>query len=326
MAESRARAFWVAAPGRGEIRNEVLPAPSVEDVMVRALYSGVSRGTEALVFNGRVPKSEYERMRAPFQTGDFPGPVKYGYANVGRIEGGPHDGTVVFVLYPHQSRFVVPEQSVYVVPKTVPPARAVLAANLETAINGLWDARPLVGDRVAVVGGGAVGCLAAWIASRIIGCEVELIDTNPSRAAVAKELGLTFSSPEASRFRPAGADVVCHCSGAPDGLSSALELAAAEATVVELSWYGSTMVTVPLGEAFHSKRLTIQSSQVGMVAPSARARWDHRRRMEFALTLLAHQELDALITGESPFEELPEAMARLAQAPGETICLRIRYD
>ncbi|OFW00629.1 MAG: dehydrogenase [Acidobacteria bacterium RIFCSPLOWO2_02_FULL_68_18] len=324
MQREEARAFWVAAPGRGEVRTESLGTPSGGEVLVRTLYSGISRGTEALVFDGRVPPSQWHRMRAPFQAGDFPGPVKYGYAAVGRVERGPDAlaGRAVFVLHPHQTAFIVPADSAYPVPDEVPPARAVLAANLETAINGLWDGRPHVGDRIAVIGAGTVGCLVAWLASRIAGCEVELIDTNPRRAAVAAALGVPFAEPAAAGR---DADLVMHASGNPSGLALALELAAVEATIVELSWFGDREASLPLGGPFHAKRLTIASSQVGRVAPSQRARWDARRRMQLALRLLAEPALDALITGESDFERLPEVMARLAREPGDTLCHRIRY-
>jgi NADPH:quinone reductase-like Zn-dependent oxidoreductase len=319
-----ARAFWVAGPGRGELRAESLPAPSADEVVVRSLFSGISRGTEALVFAGRVPVSEQQRMRAPFQAGEFPGPVKYGYASVGQVERGPRElrDRVVFALYPHQTRYVVPADAVHVLPDGVPAQRAVLAANLETAINGLWDARPHVGDRISVVGGGTVGCLVAWIAGRTPGGEVELVDTNAARAPVARALGVRFAEPERAME---GADVVIHASGSAAGLALALRIAAFEATIVDLSWYGNQVVPLPLGEAFHARRLTIKSSQVGHVAPSQRARWDTRRRMQLALSMLADPALDALITGESPFETLPEVMAQLASAPGETLCHRIRY-
>ena len=319
-----ARAFWVMAPGHGEIRDEVLGTPADDEVVVHALYSGISRGTEALVFGGHVPRSEWGRMRAPFQTGEFPAPVKYGYSSVGRVVRGPRElaGRMVFVLHPHQTRFVVPAEAVHVLPDGIPPARAVLAANLETALNGMWDARPHVGDRIAVVGAGAVGCLAAWLASRIPGCEVELVDINPRRAAVAGALGVRFAEPAAAAHE---ADLVIHASGAPAGLELALQLAAVEATIVELSWFGDQTVPLSLGGAFHAKRLTIASSQVGRVAPSQRPRWDARRRMQLALTLLGDPALDALITGESEFETLPEVMATLARSPGDALCHRIRY-
>ena len=323
--QETARAFWVTAPGRGEIRSEVLGTPSGGEVLVQALYSGISRGTEALVFGGRVPPSEWGRMRAPFQTGDFPAPVKYGYSSVGRVVRGPREltGRTVFVLHPHQTRFIVPSEAVHVLPDGIPPARGVLAANLETALNGMWDARPHVGDRIAVVGAGTVGCLTAWLASRIAGCDVELVDINPRRLAVADALGLRFAEPAAAT---PDADVVIHASGAPAGLELALRVAADEATIVELSWFGDQTVPLSLGGAFHARRLTIASSQVGRVAPSQRPRWGTTRRMQLALTLLGDPALEALITGETEFETLPGVMADLARSPGDAICHRIRYS
>ena len=319
------RAFWVASPGRGEIRNEVLPAPSDGEVVVRALYSGISRGTEALVFAGHVPRSEWVRMRAPFQAGEFPAPVKYGYSSVGRIEQGPRElqDRAVFVLHPHQTRYVVPAHAVYVLPDGVPPARAVLAANLDTAINGVWDARPHVGDRVAVIGAGTVGCLSAWLAARIMGCEVELVDINPRRSTVARALGVRFAEPAAATR---DADVVIHASGSPAGLELALQVAGFEATIVEMSWFGDQTVALSLGREFHAKRLTIVSSQVGSVPASQRSRWDTRRRMQLALTLLGDASLDTLITGESDFETLPKVMADLTASPGDALCQRVRYS
>jgi threonine dehydrogenase-like Zn-dependent dehydrogenase len=319
-----ARAFWIAEPGAGEIRPEPLRHPEPGDVVVRALYSGISRGTEALVFRGEVPASEAARMRAPWQAGDFPAPVKYGYISVGVVETGPAAlaGRTVFCLHPHQTRYVVPADAVHVLPDDVPAARAVLAANMETAINGVWDGGPHVGDRIAVVGGGVVGCLVAWLVGRIPECRVELVDTNDERAAIASRLGVGFATPD--RATPE-ADLVFHASGAPEGLATALRLAAFEAVVVEMSWYGARAVPVPLGEAFHSRRLTLRASQVGAVAASQRSRWTHRRRMALALALLVDPCLDGLITGESPFEALPEVMAELARGPGRALCHRITY-
>jgi 2-desacetyl-2-hydroxyethyl bacteriochlorophyllide A dehydrogenase len=325
MAADEARAFWIAEPGRGEIRTETLTALTDADVLVRARFSGISRGTEALVFEGRVPVSEHERMRAPFQEGAFPAPVKYGYASVGEVERGPRElqGRDVFALYPHQTRYVVPAASVFLLPDALPPARAVLAANVETAINGLWDARPHVGDRIAVIGGGTVGCLVAWLAGRLPGCDVELVDINPHRAAIADALGVRFARPQQAAD---DADVVIHTSGSPEGLALALRIAGFESTIVEMSWYGNHTVPVALGEGFHARRLTLKSSQVGRVATSQRARWDTRRRMHLALTLLTDDALDVLVSGESAFDALPQVMAQLAAAPGDALCHRIRYD
>lgn len=277
-----------------------------------------------LVLAGRVPASEHQRMRAPFQEGDFPAPVKYGYSNVGIVEQGPADllGRAVFCLYPHQSRYVVPAAAVNLLPDNVPPARAVLAANMETAVNAVWDAEPRVGDRIAVVGGGVVGLLVAWLASRMPGCHVQLVDTYAPRAKVAEQLGLHFASPDDAAPE---ADLVIHASGNSAGLATALRLAAFEATVLEMSWYGEQRVSLPLGEAFHARRLTLKSSQVGHVATAQRARWTHGRRMALAVSLLQDAQLDALVTDSAPFEQLPQVLARLATGMPDTLCHRIDY-
>ncbi|MBS0427645.1 MAG: zinc-binding alcohol dehydrogenase [Proteobacteria bacterium] len=317
-------ALWTEAPCRAGLRSGTLAPPGVDHVRVRTLHSAVSRGTELLVFRGEVPASEHDRMRAPFQEGDFPFPVKYGYANVGVVEAGPPAlaGRTVFCLHPHQTRYVVPAAAVHVLPEHLPPARAVLAANMETAVNALWDAAPRVGDRIAVVGGGVVGLLVAWLAARLPGCAVELVDVRGERGAVAAALGLAFARPDAARR---DADLVVHASGQPAGLATALALAGFESTVLELSWYGQRAVSVPLGEAFHARRLTLRSSQVGQVATAQRARWDHRRRMALALSLLAAPELDALVTDHAPFADLPAVLARLAAGAPDTLCQRIDY-
>ncbi|MCL4182976.1 MAG: dehydrogenase [Burkholderiaceae bacterium] len=324
MGSGEARAYWIVSPRCSEIRAEALPAPAAGEVLVRALYSGISRGSETLVFRGEVPAGERHRMRAPFQAGEFPGPVKYGYCSVGVIERGPAElaGATVFCLHPHQDRYVVPVAAVHRVPQSVPAQRAVLAANLETAINAVWDAGLQVGDRVAVVGGGVVGLLLAWLAVRVPGCRVELIDIDASRAAVAAALGVTFVAPE---HASADADRVFHASGSSEGLALALALAGDEAKVIELSWYGTRAVRVPLGEAFHSRRLALCSSQVGAVAGPQRARWSHRRRMALALALLDDARLDALVTEESAFDALPALMARLADGTQRALCHRVAY-
>jgi threonine dehydrogenase-like Zn-dependent dehydrogenase len=324
VTSQQARAFWVTAPGQGIIRDEPLPIAGPTDATVRTLFTGVSRGTESLVFSGAVPESERARMRAPFQAGEFPAPVKYGYCNVGQVESGPKPllGRRVFSLFPHQTRFVVPVSALNPLPDDVPSGRAVLAANMETAVNGVWDAGVQPGDRVAVIGAGAVGCLVAWLAGQIPGSDVWLVDTNQSRAEVARVLGVRFAHPDEA---PGERDLVIHASGSPAGLTTALGLCAFEATVLELSWFGSRQVALPLGEAFHAKRLSIRASQVGHVATSHRARWDYRRRMELAISFLSAPVLDVLITGESPFEDLPLVMTALADGSRDAICHRLVY-
>jgi 2-desacetyl-2-hydroxyethyl bacteriochlorophyllide A dehydrogenase len=319
-----ARAFWVTAPGQSEIRAVELPPRGPHDVIVRTLYTGISRGTESLVFAGKVPEAEWRRMRAPFQEGEFPGPVKYGYSNVGIVEQGPDalEGQPVFSLYPHQTRFVVPDTAVHVIPGEVPPGRGVLAANMETAINGVWDANPQPGERVVVLGAGTVGCLVAWLLQTIERVPCVLSDINPRRAAVAEALGVSFEDPAQLTD---DAQVVVHTSGSPAGLVRALEVAAEDGRIIEMSWYGDQLVPLPLGGAFHSRRLTIKSSQVGSIPPTMREQWTHGERLDLALRLLADPALDVLVSGESGFEELPVIMPALVRFPGETLCHRIRY-
>lgn len=319
-----ARAFWTIQEGKGELRAETLPAVSANQVLVRTVFSAISRGTELLVFHGRVPASQFESMRAPFQEGHFAFPVKYGYASVGRVEEGTEElqGRTVFCLYPHQTAYVVPASAVVALPAGIPPERAVLAANLETALNGLWDAAPLAGDRIGVIGAGTVGCLFAYLVARMPGTEVTVIDVDPRKAAIARSLGALFALPDDA---PTDLDCVVEASGNPDALRRAMELAADEATIVELGWFGDRAVTLPLGEAFFSKRLKLIASQVGTVSPNKR-RYSRRMRLELAVTLLADARLDALITAEHGFEELPELMRRLSSPEFFGLCERIRYD
>ena len=322
---AEAHAFWLRAPGVGEIRPVTLPEPGRDDVMVRTLRSGVSRGTETLVFRGGVPPAQYAAMRAPFQEGDFPGPVKYGYLNVGAVEHGPPDlrGRTVFCLYPHQTAYVVPAGAVTLVPEDVPPARAVLAGTVETAVNALWDAAPLVGDRVAVVGAGMVGCCAARLLSRFPAVRVTLVDVDPARAGVAAALGVDFALPDQAAD---GCDLVVHASATSAGLQRSLDLLAPEGTVLDLSWYGDSEVRLSLGGAFHSGRLGIRASQVGAVSPARRGRRTTADRLALALELLRDPAFDALVTEQSPFCELPDVMARLAAGSLPALCHTITYD
>jgi threonine dehydrogenase-like Zn-dependent dehydrogenase len=318
------RAFWLAAPGRGEIRNTSLSVAGPDDVVVRTTASAISRGTESLVFLGRVPPSEYQRMRCPFQDGDFPAPVKYGYASVGIVEAGQAAliGQRVFCLYPHQDRYVVPAGAVVPVPATVPDERATLAANMETAVNAMWDAGPRLGDRIAVIGAGVVGCLIASLAAKLPGTQVELIDIDRRRARIAEALGCGFATPESASGE---CDIVFHSTASEAGLATALRLAGFEAKLIELSWYGNQHIAVPLGEAFHQRRLHLISSQVGAVAASRRARRTHRDRLALALALLVDPIYDQLISGHCTLDALPERMAQLAAAPDGALAEIVLY-
>jgi threonine dehydrogenase-like Zn-dependent dehydrogenase len=319
-----ARAFWLRAPGVGEIREAALPEPGPGDVLVRTLVSGISRGTETLVFRGGVPADQLSAMRAPFQEGELPGPVKYGYLSVGVVERGSAElrGRTVFCLYPHQTAYVVPAAAVHVVPVDVPPERAVLAGTVETAVNALWDAAPLIGDRIAVVGAGMVGCCVARLLARYPGVRVTLVDVDAGRAQVADALGAGFALPDEAG---GGCDMVLHASATSAGLQRSLELLAPEGTVVDLSWYGDRDVRLSLGGAFHSRRLGIRASQVGTLSPARSARRTPADRLALALDLLRDPAFDVLLTGASPFAELPDVMAQLASGGLPGLCHTITY-
>lgn len=318
------RALWFVAPGRAEWCEESLAVPAAGEVRVRALFSGISRGSESLVFHGRIPASEYGRMRAPFQAGQFPFPVKYGYAAVGEVDSGPPDlaGKAVFSLHPHQTAYTLPRDAVTVLPDGLPPARAVLAANMETALNGLWDGAAAPASRIAVVGAGVVGSLLAYLAGRLPGAEVTLIDIQPQRARIAEAFGVAFATPEQA---PHDCDLVFHASGSASGLNTALAAAGDEARVVEMSWYGNAHVPVALGGGFHSRRLQLISSQVGKVAQSQRSRWSHGRRLTAALSLLRDDRLDVLLEPSCPYEELPQRLPNILGPGGATLCQVIAY-
>ena len=319
-----AQALWYVGPEQAELRSEVLPVLTDGVVEVRSIFGALSRGTESLVYRGQVPESEYARMRAPFMGGVFPFPVKYGYSNVGRVENGPAPllGQLVYSLMPHQTVFQAAPEAVIVVPQGVDASRAVLGANMETALNAVWDAAPGPGDRIAVIGAGVVGSLVAYLCGHLPGAEVTLVDINPARRAIAQALGVQFAFPQDA---PLECDVVIHCSANAAGLSTALGCAGEEATVLELSWYGSGMVAVPLGGAFHSRQIRLQSSQVGHISPSRRPRWTYRRRLSAALNMLKDPRLDVLLAPAVDFANLPTHLPEILGPQSTVLCQLIRY-
>jgi threonine dehydrogenase-like Zn-dependent dehydrogenase len=324
----RATAYWTVAPGRGELRAGHLQPPGPGEARVAALHSGISRGTELLVHRGGVPAEVAELMRAPFQEGDLPGPVKYGYLSVGIVEavGADDDadlvGRTVFCLYPHQDRYVVPVQALTVVPDSVPARRAVLAGTVETAVNAVWDAAPRLGDRVAVIGAGMVGCAVAALLRGFPLQRLQLLDVDERRRSVAERIGVEFVTPDEAA---GDCDVVVHCSATSAGLSRGLELLGDEGELIELSWYGDRPVAVNLGADFHARRLSIRASQVGAVAASRRARRSYADRLALALDLLRDPGFDALISGTGPFTELPQIMHRLATGELDGLCHVVDY-
>lgn len=316
-------AYWTTGPRRGELRTEPEREPAPGEARVRTLYSGVSRGTETLVHTGGVPAEVADLMRAPFQAGDLPGPVKYGYLSVGVVEAGPVEleGRRVFCLYPHQDRYVVPATALTPVPDDVPSPRAVLTGAVETAVNALWDAAPRLGDRVTVVGAGMIGASVAALLRTFPLERLQLVDVDPARADLARALGVELVTPDAAAQ---DCDIVIHCSGSESGLARGLELLGDEGELVELSWYGTRTPRVPLGGPFHARRLSLRASQVGVVAAARRARRTTTDRLSLAVRLLADPAFDALLSGPSPFADLPAAVERLA-AGDEGLCHVIAY-
>lgn len=326
--ESMATALWHVAPGRCELREEGLRIPAGDELQVRTLASGVSRGTERLVHRGRVPESQHAAMRAPMQEGEFSFPVKYGYAAVGVVERGPAEwiGRRVFVLHPHQTRFLAPIAMCARIPEAIPDTRAVLAANMETALNVLWDAAPRLGERAMVIGAGVVGLLCAFLLARIPGAQVCAVDRDPARAALARSLGAEFFAPEAA---PGDRELIVHASASEAGLRLALDRAGFEGRILEASWFGDAEPALPLGAGFHQKRLQILSTQVGSVSPAMRGRRAYADRMALALALLDDPRLDALLGPAVPFAELPSSMSALLDPPPgapQPLCPIIRYD
>ncbi|MEM9787581.1 MAG: zinc-binding alcohol dehydrogenase [Pseudomonadota bacterium] len=314
------KALWITGPEQAEIRETDLD-PARGDVQVRTLFSGISRGTERLVFRGQVPESEYDTMRAPFQEGAFSFPVKYGYAAVGEIATGDRAGETVFALFPHQTRFSIPDAAAIPIPTNVPPARAVLAANMETALNITWDAEIGIGDRIVIVGCGVVGALVGYLAAKVPGAQVTLSDVDTDKEHLAKALGCDFVVPGDLGD---DADVVVHASASAGGLDTAINTAGIEARIVEASWYGAQSVRVSLGGRFHQRRLQLISSQVGRIPAKRATRWTYQRRLAKALSLLSDPRLDALISGETAFDALAAEYGDILMDP-TTLCHRVRY-
>jgi 2-desacetyl-2-hydroxyethyl bacteriochlorophyllide A dehydrogenase len=319
------KALWYVSPGQLELRSEILGELASDECRVRTIYSGISRGTESLVFAGQVPVSEYQTMRCPFQEGDFPFPVKYGYSSIGLVEAGSNEliGKTVFSLFPHQDVANISANALTILPVDLSPRRAILAANMETALNAVWDAAPQAADRIVIVGAGVVGALVAYLCGQLPGADVTLVDIDSSRADLASKLGVNFVQPD---YAPRNCDVVFHASGQSAGLETALSCAGNEATILELSWYGSKPVSVPLGGAFHSKRLKLISSQVGQIAPSHRPRWDYKRRLLAALNLLKDDRLEVLLAPDLQFENLPRDLPHIFNSSSGVLAQVIHYN
>ena len=322
--QNQATAYWTVGPGQGELRSETLPIPGPGEALVRSLYSGISKGTELVVHQAAVPPCIAEEMRAPHQEGSFPSPVKFGYLSVGVVEQGPADwvGQTVFCLHPHQDRYVVPVSSLTRVPDGVPPRRAVLTGTVETAVNALWEAGPRLGDRVAVIGAGLVGGMVATLLRTFPLARLQLVDLDPARKDLADTLGVDFAHPDDAL---PDCDIVFHCSASEGGLERSLQLVGDEGDIIEMSWYADRKITIPLGEDFHARRLSIRASQVGAVARARRHRRTNADRLDLAVSLLKDPVFEAFLTGSSAFTGLPGVVQDLADGRLEALCHVIEY-
>lgn len=325
MTSGISKSLWIERPCEAFVREQEIPELNTGENLVRTIWSGISRGTERLVFEGKVPVAEYSNMRCPAQAGDFPFPVKYGYCAIGRVEAGSDSllGRTVFALHPHEDRFIAADNALHLLPDHLPPRRAVLTANMETALNAVWDSGAGPGDRILVVGAGAVGQMIAFITAGLPGAKVFVADLDPDKAGAVAALGAEFIGTERPRDDH---DIVFHTSASAAGLNLAIGAAGREATVVEVSWYGDRTVDAALGGRFHSHRLRLSSTQVGAIPSARTARWNYGRRLQTALRLLCDDRLDCLITAEVVFDELPARLPEILAPGAPGIVTAVRYD
>lgn len=312
-----ARALWLDAPGRAVLRDTELPPLAEGWSRLQAIASAISPGTERLVATGRVPAEVAETMRCPYMEGAFPFPVKYGYSLVGRLD----DGRIAHVLHPHQEVAHVRTADLRIVPDDVPPERATLAANLETAVTALWDARIAPGERALVIGFGIVGSVVARLLTRVAGVEVDVLEPDATKRGLAQRMGFHAIAEPGSDY-----DIAFGASGAPEEVQIALDAIGAEGRVVALSWLGTREVRLQLGGTFHSGRKQLISSQVSHIPPHMRARWDYARRTRLVFALLRDPIFDEHITRAVAFDELPRFYEELCAGGAGGLSIAVRYS
>jgi 2-desacetyl-2-hydroxyethyl bacteriochlorophyllide A dehydrogenase len=329
-----AAAVWFPRARSVELRTEELSEPGPDEVRVRAALSAISHGTEMLVYRGEVDADL--ALDLPTLVGGYGFPLKYGYASVGHaIAVGPdvrgvREGDLVFALHPHQDEYVVPQSLVRPLPRGIAPEQGVFLANIETAINVVLDAKPRLGEVVAVFGQGVVGLLVTQLLRRS-GTRVVAVEPSPLRRSFAERCGAEAAIAPGDRAlvreftSGRGADIAIEASGSPSALQEAIDCVAPEGTVVVCSWYGDKPVPLVLGGNFHRGRVRVISSQVGRIDPSLAPRWDRERRMELATELLGDLVLADLITHRIPFARAAEAYALLDGRAAETVQVVLDY-
>ena len=335
------RSLWFSGPRTIEMREKTVRPPEPGEVRIRALCSSISHGTEMLIYRGEVAADLPLDLTLPSMEGSFAFPIKYGYANVGRIiqpgsrVEGFVEGDLVFAFNPHETDCTIPARFVVKMPDKITPRKGIFLANVETAINVLLDAAPRIGERVVVLGQGTVGLLITQLC-RIAGAGlIATCDPFEKRRKLSSALGADIViDPEAestsARIREAtdgeGADVVIESSGRPEALDEAIRATAREGRVVVVSWYGAKRATLALGEDFHRNRITIKSSQVSNLDPCLAPRWTLERRQELALRYLNELRLEELITHTFSFEDAAAAYRLIDERPEETVQVLLGYD
>ncbi|MEN0004557.1 MAG: zinc-binding alcohol dehydrogenase [Bacteroidota bacterium] len=319
---THSNALWHLSSSTSSLLSSAIPAPKEGQCLVKSEFSLISLGTERLVASGAVPVDLHQNMRVPYMEGSFELPVKYGYSLVGQVvtQGYPLSGKKVHLMHPHQSYCIVEAEALTLIPEKVPIRRAVLASNLETAVNAVWDSQVQIGDRVLVVGFGMIGALTALLLQQIAGVEVYIAERLPQRRALAQQLDFQLLAEETDF------DITFHTSSSSSGLQMAIDRLGYEGTSVELSWYGTKEVSMQLGASFHQQRKRLIASQVGQVPGSKQNRWDYRRRKQLVFQLLQQEKFDQLLTHEISLSEAPALFGKLREGTLEGIGWTIKYD
>jgi len=319
----------------------VARCPATGEVRIQTLFSGISHGSEMMVYRGEIPADLSLDATLPSLQGNFSFPIKYGYASTGRIidvgEGvnGLEAGDLVFAFNPHETCYTVPATVVIKLPEGLDPKHGIFAANVETALNALLDAAPRLGERAVIIGQGVVGLLITQLVRKAGASLIVTSDMYAKRRALSQKAGANLVVDPATESLDdrvyemtggAGADVVIEVSGEPRALNDAIKITAQEGRVVVVSWYGTKRADLALGSDFHRKRLTLRSSQVSNLDPSLAPRWTIARRRQLAASYLSELLLEELISNVVPFEQAGEAYRLICEQPQEVIQVVLGYQ
>jgi 2-desacetyl-2-hydroxyethyl bacteriochlorophyllide A dehydrogenase len=329
---------YFTAPGQVEVRRSSLPPLTQGQVLVETICSAISSGTEMLLYRGQFPKDLSDTHDTLSSSLGYPMP--YGYACVGRVTKISKDmrhrwlGRLVFAFHPHASRFITSIDELLPLPEGMTPETACFLPNMETAVNLVQDAAPLLGERALVFGQGIVGLLTTALLAEFPLASLVTCDCYPLRREASLSLGVTAAlDPNASDFREharkllgSGADLSLELSGAPAALDEAIVLIGFGGRVVIGSWYGEKRASLDLGGAFHRSRIKLIASQVSTIAPELRGRWEKARRFEIAWEALERIQPRKWITHRFPLEQAREAYRLLDENPQETIQVILQHN